>query len=291
MKSDRGWQQITTIKQVEATTAGGIHCRGTQTSQSGETLVLTMGYGGSLRIWPQSFVETLATTYTVITYDNRGTGLSIVPSDPQEYTIKAMADDLYTVVDLLKVDAFHLLGYSMGGCITLQYAHDHGDQVKTLFLLSTTAGGAMYVKPLPEISRALANPEGSTLWDMYMSSFRLMYSTEALTNCEPALRAIFENSKDFATKPDGLKGHSNAFKNFDGTAYLTGLKMPTTILTGADDRLMPPGNSENLASAIPNATFVKLPNCEHAAHVQDEKQVITEIEQLCRRAASTRSVR
>ena len=267
---------------VDEKTNSGIFCRKTFSSSSGEPLVLVMGYGASLKIWPISFIEKLAEEYVVITYDNRGTGLSIVPQDPEDYTIKKMSDDLDAVVQRFDVNRFYLLGYSMGGCIALQYAYDHRAKVRSLFLLSSTAGGALYVRPKPEISAALANPQGETLWDMYMWTFNLMYSPVALKRYEPALKAIYENSKDHPTTPIAIRGHEHAFKNFDGTSYLAGLSVPTTVLAGADDRLIPAQNSENLAKAIPHARLVLLDGCEHGAHVQEEAKVIHEIEKTFR---------
>jgi pimeloyl-ACP methyl ester carboxylesterase len=214
-----------------------------------------------------------------------------VPQDPQQYTIKKMSDDLDDVADQLAIRQLHLLGYSMGSCIALQYVHDHAAKVKTLFLLSGTAGGALYVKPSAEMSAALAHPEGDTLWELYMSSFKLMYSPKTLKRVEPQLRKIFEASKDTPTTPAALAGHSNTFSQFDGTAFLGELKMPTTIVAGEDDRLMPAQNSENLAKAIPGARLVFVPGCQHGPHVQCEKLVIKEIEDFCRtdnKAANTK---
>ena len=270
------------VTDVEGKTPGGIYFCKSSTSHSDDLLVLVMGYGGSGRIWPRDFVDKLAQKFTVITYDNRGTGYSIVPQDPGEYTIKKMSDDLEEVVDQLAIRQLHLLGYSMGSCIALQYAHDHAAKVKTLFLLSGTAGGALYVKPSAEMSAALAHPQGDTLWELYMSSFKLMYSPETLKRVKPQLRKIFEASKDTPATPAGLAGHSNAFGQFDGIAFLTGLKMPTTVLAGQDDRLMPVQNSENLAKAIPDARLALVPECQHGAHVQCENLVIREIENSCR---------
>ncbi len=277
-----GFASALDVTHIEGQTASGIYFCQSSTPDSRDALVLVMGYAGSGRIWPRGFVDKLAQKYTVITYDNRGTGFSIVPQDPQEYTIKKMSDDLDEVVDQLGIRQLHLLGYSMGSCIALQYAHDHAAKVKTLFLLSGTAGGALYVKPSGEISAALAHPQGDTLWELYMSSFRLMYSPETLKRVEPQLREIFEASKDTPTTTAGLLGHSNAFGRFDGPAFLVGLKMPTTILAGQDDRLIPVQNSENLAKAIPGARLVLVPDCQHAPHVQCEDLVIREIEKVCR---------
>ncbi len=267
---------------IEGKTASGIYFRKTSTPDSRDALVLVMGYAGSGRIWPRGFVGKLAQKYAVVTYDNRGTGYSIVPQDPREYSIKKMSDDLDEVVDQLGVRQLHLLGYSMGSCIALQYAHDHAAKVKTLFLLSGTAGGALYVRPSAEMSAALANAQGDTLWDLYMSSFKLMYSPETLKRVKPRLQEIFEASKNTPTMTAGLLGHSNAFDKFDGTGFLAGLKTPTTIMAGQDDRLMPVQNSENLAKAIPGARVVLVPECQHGPQVQCEDLVIKEIETACR---------
>src|SRR6266403_76055 len=187
---------------------------------------------------------------------------------------KKMSDDLDEVVDQLEIRQLHLLGYSMGRCIALQYAHDHAAKVQTLFLLSGTAGGALYVRPSAEMSAALANPQGDTLWDLYMSSFKLMYSPEMLKRVKRRLREIFDASKDTPTTTAGLLGHSNAFDKFDGTGFLAGLKTPTTILAGQDDRLMPVQNSENLAKGIRGARLVLVPGCQHGVQVQCEDLVI-----------------
>jgi len=266
---------------VEGKTENGIFWRKTSTSTSGDYLVLVMGYGGSLRIWPETFVDKLARKFTVLTYDNRGTGLSIIPQNTEDYTIKAMADDLFDVVQTLGIESHHLLGYSMGSCIAQQYLHDHPEHVRSLFLMCGTAGGALYAKPSKELSTALANPQGKTLWDIYMYTWNLMYSPEAFERCQPAFKAIYESSKDTPTRPLALVGHSHAFRGFDGSSYLAGFRLPTTILAGREDRLMPALNSENLANNIAGARLVMLDDCEHGPHIQSEDEVVTEIERTC----------
>lgn len=267
-----------TIQIQEAKTSKGIFWRKTFTADSADHLVLVMGYGGSLRIWPQSMVQRLAQKFVVITYDNRGTGLSIIPQQQEEYTIRSMADDLDEVISTLEIQTHHLLGYSMGSCIALQYAHDHQERVSSLFLMSGTAGGALYAKPDKAVSAALAKPAGNTLWDVYMSTFSLMYSPAAFERCMPKFKAIYEVSKELPTKPLALAGHSYAFKNFDAVAYLPGLNIPTTILAGRDDRLMPVKNSENLAQNIANAKLIIFDECEHGPHIQDEDKVVELLE-------------
>ncbi|MBS2006582.1 MAG: alpha/beta hydrolase [Cyanobacteria bacterium SZAS TMP-1] len=275
-----------TLKHHEGKTLGGIYYRKTSCKhQTNQTLVLVMGYGGSLRIWPESFVDKLAENYDVITYDNRGTGLSFLPEDESAYTTQSMAGDLEEVVNPLGIERFHMLGYSMGGCIAIEYALQYTPKVQSLFLLSTTGGGSAYTRPDKALSTAMANPQGKTLWEIYQFTFALMYSPESYLKVEPKLKEIYEAAKFNPTRPKALLGHSNAFKYFDAAERLSKLTMPVTVLTGAEDRLMPPENSQALHRAITNSTLVVVPGCEHGVHIEMEDLVVSEIGKLTARAA------
>lgn len=270
----------TQITHTELKTDTGIFCRKTTTPSSKQPLILVMGYGGSLRVWPTTLIEKLAQTFEVITYDNRGTGLSLIPDALEDYTIKYMSEDIVSVLAAFNLEGAHMLGYSMGSCIALQHAFDHPNHIRSLVLLCGTAGGALYAKPDSEISAVLANPQGPTLWDMYMSTWKVMFSAKAFEDCMPQLTAMFENSKLLSTKPAALLGHSFAFRGFDGSPYLAKITLPVTVIAGETDRLMPVQNSLNIAESMPNARLVLIPECEHCPHVEQEDLVISEIEKL-----------
>jgi 3-oxoadipate enol-lactonase len=272
-----------TILHEEGKTSSGIFYRRsvwTGSDQIRSTLLMVMGYGGSLCIWPETLVNKLAEKYDVVTYDNRGTGLSFLPENETDYSTKSMADDINEVVKALDLKQIHLMGYSMGGCIAIEYAHKYPGKVQSLFLLSTTGGGKLFAKPDKALTYALANPEGKSLWEIYVFTFGLMYSAEAFARVEPKLKAIYEMAKFHPTRPQALKGHSRAFKYFDAADYVGQLTMPITILSGADDRIMPVGNSRALAQALPHANLVIVPDCEHGVHIEEEDLVISEIEKL-----------
>jgi pimeloyl-ACP methyl ester carboxylesterase len=284
-----------TISHEEGKTTGGIFYRRTTSTDakaaiaSGDrpvhpTLVMVMGYGGSLRIWPESLVNKLAAKFDVVTYDNRGTGLSFLPANESDYSTEIMAKDIEAVVDALGLDSFNLMGYSMGGCIAIEYAHMYPQKVQSMFLLSTTAGGTLFAKPDKALSYALANPPGKTLWEIYVSTFGLMYSPEAFQRIEPKLKSIYEISKLHPTRPQALVGHSRAFRYFDASQFVDKLKMPVTILSGANDRIMPVQNSRSLALALPHAKLVIVPDCEHGVHIEQEDLVIEELETLIKKA-------
>jgi pimeloyl-ACP methyl ester carboxylesterase len=86
---------------------------------AGPPLVLVMGYRLSSVAWPPAFVEALAPRFTVITQDNRGTGLSNKPV--HGYAIANLARDIHGLLDELAISRVHLLGYSMGGAIAQEF--------------------------------------------------------------------------------------------------------------------------------------------------------------------------
>jgi len=105
----------------------------------GPPLVLVMGYRLNSTAWPATFIEQLARQFTVITLDNRGTGLSDKPVEG--YAIANMARDVRGLLDELGLAQVHMLGYSMGGAIAQEFVRQFPDRVKGLILCATTAGG------------------------------------------------------------------------------------------------------------------------------------------------------
>src|ERR1700704_324238 len=79
---------------------------------SGPPLVLIMGYRLSSFAWPLDFVEALAARFTVVLFDNRGTGTSDKPT--YGYEISNMARDVSGLLDHLDIARANVLGYSMG---------------------------------------------------------------------------------------------------------------------------------------------------------------------------------
>ena len=86
---------------------------------SGPPLVLIMGYRLSSLAWPLAFIEALAQRFTVVLFDNRGTGASDKPTFG--YEISNMARDVGGLLDHLKIARANVLGYSMGGAVAQEF--------------------------------------------------------------------------------------------------------------------------------------------------------------------------
>jgi pimeloyl-ACP methyl ester carboxylesterase len=104
----------------------------------GEPVLLIHGFTSNIEgQWrAPGIIKELATDYRVIALDNRGHGKSDKPHDPNRYGTE-MVEDAVRLLDHLKIDRAHVVGYSMGGTITVKLLATHPDR-----LLSATLGGS-----------------------------------------------------------------------------------------------------------------------------------------------------
>ena len=105
-------------------------------SGAGEPLLLIAGFACDHTNW-RKLVPLLASSYRLITFDNRGVGQSSSPTTP--YTIGQMAEDTIGFLDAIGLDSVHVAGHSMGGQIALELALSSPTRVKSLILLSSCA--------------------------------------------------------------------------------------------------------------------------------------------------------
>jgi pimeloyl-ACP methyl ester carboxylesterase len=127
----------------------------------GEPVVLIHGFAinGTTQWVLPGIVKSLAKDFRVITIDNRGHGLSEKPHDATMYGLE-LVEDVARLLDHLKIDKAHIVGYSMGGLIALKFVITHPERV-----ISATLGGMGLLRPtqepmLAELADALENGKG-----------------------------------------------------------------------------------------------------------------------------------
>ena len=109
---------------------------------AGRPLLLIAGSGATLGIWTPDLLKTLAERRKVIIFDNRGIGLS-TDSAEAEHTADSYAESTVNLIDALGLDQPDVLGWSMGGFITLAIAVKYPDRVHSIVLASTSSGGLL----------------------------------------------------------------------------------------------------------------------------------------------------
>lgn len=147
---------------------------------SGPPLVLIMGYRLSSLAWPLDFIEALAERFTVVLFDNRGTGNSEKPTSG--YEISNMAKDVGGLLDHLEIGRANVLGYSMGGAIAQEFVRQFPDRVLALALCATMCGGPRAVYASSSVVRVMRELDGLRPEEIARRIWTVTYSPGYLEN-------------------------------------------------------------------------------------------------------------
>jgi pimeloyl-ACP methyl ester carboxylesterase len=244
----------------------------------GPPLVMVMGYRLSSAAWPAAFIEALARQFTVITPDNRGTGLSDKPVDG--YALANMARDIHGLLDELKIRRIHLLGYSMGGAIAQEFVRQFPDRVQSLMLCATMCGGARATYAKPSVTRVMREIDGLSPEQIARRIWRVTYAPAYLERHQALAE---DQTRREITHPTPLHSADlqfQAFAEFDGSRALTQISCPTLVLTGELDELIPPQNSAMMARLVPHAKLVIIPGGGHRVLWEDPEACIDAISEF-----------
>ncbi|GAB3666936.1 alpha/beta fold hydrolase [Halopiger thermotolerans] len=245
-----------------------------------------LGFGRWMWRWQR---EAVRDEYPVIAPDTRGTGRSdaglppLLPRLPGRvrrpllfklagYSIEGLAADLEAVLEDAGVRSAHLVGASLGGMIAQQYAVEYS-RASSLTLLCTSHGGPD-AAPIPEdVRQRLLEAGGDGDRNRLRDSMRPAFS-ERFTNRNPHLMdRIVEWRREQDAGVPAQVAQAAAVANFDVGDRLERLRVPTLILHGTDDRVMPPANARLLAERIPDAELEYVEGGSHCFFVEDDDRV------------------
>ena len=233
----------------------------------GDPVVLISGLGSNATIWFKQ-LPALSEHYKVLAFDNRGAGRTAKPE--YEYTISQLAYDTRYLMDALQMEPAHIFGFSMGGMIAQEIALQWPEAVKSLVLGCTFAGGPHSIRAGQEIASYLrpAGPGVQRFEENMHASWLLLYSEEWIAANHDLLMQRANELKDLRTAPEFFARQVDAVAKHDTFDRLDKIKVPTLILTGDKDQLMPPQNSRLLNERIPNSQLVVLPGAGHYFFVE-----------------------
>ena len=232
-----------------------------ETESHGPPLLLVAGLGQPAIAWDPSLIQQMAKQYQVITYDNRGTGLSDKPDNP--YSISLFASDAVSLLDILKVPRAHIFGVSMGGMIAQELAIHSASRVASLTLGCTTPGGRNAVQAPPDSMKMLEGRAGMTPEEAAHEGWKLSFSDDFIRTHRAELEGHMQRSLTQVTPRFAYERHLQATLTLRVFKQLKEITAPTLVVTGKDDILIPSANSEILAREIPGAELVMLDNAGH----------------------------
>ena len=242
---------------------------------AGPPVLLIQGVGVIGHGWkPQ--VDGLASTHRMLTFDNRGIGLSSLRRGAP-FSIEQMAEDARALLDAAGWDSAHVVGHSMGGVIAQRLALAAPSRVQSLSLLCTVAHGADAVRMTPRMLwtalRSNLGPKPSRrrafLGLIYPAPFLATADCAALA---ATLAPLFGH--DLAGQSPVAMKQAMALRKHDCSPELSQLAgVPTLVLSAAHDPIAPPRFGRALAALIPGARFLEIPDASHAVPIQHAVEV------------------
>ncbi len=239
---------------------------------AGTPLLLIMGLGGTLRDWWRILPQ-LAQKRRVIIFDNHGVGER--ETAPAAYSIAEMMTDAKAVLDAAEIESADVLGLSMGGMIAQELTLNFPEKVRSLILANTFCGGSEAVWAKPEVQKALQGRGAGSPEEAFWAMAPFIYD-------DSTPRSFIEEDLLVRAgrfpKPENFIAQLQAISSWQGTcSRLNQIKVPTLILHGVNDQLIPCENARIFAEAIPHAKLVELENTSHIFMTDQTKSSTDEI--------------
>jgi 3-oxoadipate enol-lactonase len=219
------------------------------------TIVLINGLADDLLSWGFQVPDFVAAGWRVLSFDNRGIGKSSRPGGL--YTSRMMADDAKALVDHLGISGFHLMGVSMGGMISQEYALAYPGDLKSVTLACTYGKADAFCQTMfamwADLARRIDVP--FVMRDVALWAFTGPFFSERAAEAAEFAAAMAALEMDVPTYLAQL----NVIQQHDAMARLSKIKLPTLVIAGEEDILIPVRLSRELQQAIPGAAWKTTP--------------------------------
>src|SRR4051812_5519460 len=245
-------------------------------------VLLIMGLGTQMVAWHDDFCAQLAgRRFFVIRHDNRDIGRStrlngaptptlmqLLKRDRRAaaYTLADMAADSVGVLDALGIERAHIVGASMGGMIAQTVAIRSPERALSLVSIMSNTGSFWSGQPALSLYAVLLKPaprERDAFIQHAVDMFTRIGGSGYAPDVED-LRDIATKSYDRGHDPRGSQRQLAAIvADRDRTPQLRRLRLPATVIHGADDKLVRPSGGRATAKAIPRARLVEIPGMGH----------------------------
>lgn len=250
------------------------------------TVLLIMGLGMQLVAWPPEFVKALTDAgYRVVRLDNRDIGLSYkttakVPNlvwmglkfrlgfaVRTDYTLRDMVEDTRGVLDALNITRCHVIGVSMGGMIAQGLASHHPDRVLSLTSIMSTTGA----RGLPQATSAatmalLKRPKSRKREDIVEQFVKVLtvIGSPKYPMVEAELRQRIGEAFDRSFYPAGtIKQMGAIMASGDRSDEVRKITVPTLVIHGKDDPLVPLKHGEDTAKKIAGSEYTEIDGMGH----------------------------
>ena len=240
-----------------------------ETHGQGDPLVLIMGLRRNVEWW-YCQIPTLSKHFKILAFDNRGAGRTEKPK--LDYSIRLFADDTAELMQSLNIKKAHILGISMGGYIAQELAINHPEKVRSLVLGCTSAGGERVILMSPERLKKFTAIEGLSPEEILRKDMDIYFSDRFIEGQSEKIKEFIETSLRYYQPPDAFMRQFAACLKHDTVKRLNRITVPTLIMAGDDDPLVPPENSQILKELIPHAELIFFPGKRHCFFIEEAEK-------------------
>ena len=227
-----------------------------EASGEGDPLLLIQGLGWSSAMWFRLIPE-LEARYRVVRYDARGIGRSDVPDGP--YSIPMMAADAAAVLSAAlrasgttHAPRAHVFGCSLGGIVAQEFAFTYPERLRTLTLCCTHPAGTDAEWPDESVMKMLTARNEMEPEEAMRAAIPIAY---APGTPQDVIEEDIKLRLEIPTSGPGYMNQLTAGLGYPGTfSRLPTVKVPTLIIHGDADKLVPVANANILANALPDVT-------------------------------------
>ncbi|WP_103106624.1 alpha/beta fold hydrolase [Brevibacillus reuszeri] len=258
-------------------------------SPADPAVLLIMGATCSMVYWDEEFCQRLADTGKyVIRFDNRDVGRSVTyEPGTSNYTVADMANDAVGLLDAYGIAKAHIVGMSLGGMIAQVIAIKYPQRMLTMTLIASSFFGSedntRNLPPMDERILAFHAKAGTLDWSDHDAVASYMVEGSRLL-C--GSKRKFDEERVYKQVTTEIK-RANQLLSMFNHALLTGddfyedkineILVPTLVIHGTDDQVLPYAHGLALAEEIPHATLLTLEGTGHEIHSDDWDQMIAAI--------------
>jgi pimeloyl-ACP methyl ester carboxylesterase len=268
-------------------------------------LLLVMGLGAQMIRWDEGFCKPLAAQgFWMIRFDNRDVGnstkfeeagvpniLALMQAAQQgetisaPYTLSDMASDAVGLLDVLKVEKAHIVGASMGGMIVQMMAIEHPERVLTMTSIMSTTGEAGVSTPKPEALAVITSVPPSDRAECIEDAVkkqRILRGPKYPLD-EEFVRQYAAQAFDRCFYPEGMTRQIAAIlASGSRKKALKSVKVPTLVIHGDADPLVPVEGGKDTAASIPGAKLMIIEGMGHDIPAEVAPQIIAAITRLAK---------
>jgi 3-oxoadipate enol-lactonase len=226
----------------------------------GPVVVLSNSLGSDLRMWEPQVKPLVDNGFRVLRYDTRGHGESPVPEGP--YAIGDLGGDVLALLDRLDVASAHFVGLSLGGMTGIWLAQHAPERLRNLVLCCTSArpgNEEMWADRIKRVPvEGMANIADGGIGRWFTQSWRTANPEVAAELREMILRTPLE----------GYLSCCQAIAGLDLVDDLPKITAPTLVISGDEDRSLPPEHGKVIADGIPDARFEVVEGVAHLGNFE-----------------------